>query len=214
MDKEKFIDFLIDSRVLLFGDFTTKSGRKTPYFINTGIFDDGRKLSILADYYADIVHEKFPGATLLFGPAYKGIPLSIITSVKLYEKYRKVIGVSYNRKEVKDHGEGGMIIGRKPTPDDKVVIIEDVITSGISIRESIDILKTNGNPIIIGAVVSVDRMEKGKTKLATQEIKDEFGIDIIPIVNIIDILDYLKSKKGNNIPGEIVKAIETYLGIH
>lgn len=208
MDKKEFVRFLIESGVLKFGDFTTKSGRKTPYFINTGNYDDGKKLSKLGEFYAELVNENFPSATLVFGPAYKGISLSVITAIKLYEKYGKVVNVAYNRKENKDHGEGGIIIG-KVSKDDKVVIVEDVITSGLSIRESLEILRSVGNPKVLGVVVSVDRMEKGQTtKLASREIEEEFGIKVISIINVIEIIEYLRSKNENL---ELVKRMEDYL---
>lgn len=211
MDKKEFVKFLIESDVLRFGEFITKSGRKTPYFINTGKYDDGRKLSKLGEFYADVVNQNFPNATLIFGPAYKGISLSVITSIKLYEKYGKVVKVAYNRKEIKDHGEGGIIIG-EVSSDDRVVIVEDVITSGLSIRESLEILKNIGNPKVLGVVVSVDRMEKGQTdKLATKEIEEEFGIQVVSIVNVIDIIEYLKDKDINS---ELVSKMEEYLKIN
>lgn len=209
MDKEEFVNFLIESNVLRFGEFITKSGRKSPYFINTGLYDDGKKLSILGKFYAEVVNRDFPDVTLLFGPAYKGIPLSVITSIKLYEEYGKVVKVSYNRKESKDHGEGGTIIGSHVSKDDKVVIIEDVITSGLSIRESMEILKKNGNPKVVGVVVSVDRLEKGNFDIASKEIEDEFKVKVCPIITIADILDYLK--KSNSIDSDVIKSIEEYL---
>lgn len=208
MDKKEFVRFLIESDVLKFGDFTTKSGRKTPYFINTGNYDDGKKLSKLGEFYAELVNKNFPSATLVFGPAYKGISLSVITAIKLYEKYGKVVNVAYNRKENKDHGEGGIIIG-KVSKDDKVVIVEDVITSGLSVRESLEILRSVGNPKVLGVVVSVDRMEKGQTtKLASREIEEEFGIKVISIINVVEIIEYLRSKNENL---ELVKRMEDYL---
>lgn len=208
MDKEGFIKFLLESDVLKFGEFITKSGRKTPYFVNTGNYDDGKKLSILGEFYADAVYGNFKGLNCVFGPAYKGIPLSVVTSLKLYERYGFNVKCSFNRKEVKDHGEGGIIIGHEFSEEDKVVIVEDVITSGISIRESVEILKNSGNPRILGVVVSVDRMEKGREKLATEEIKEEFGIEVISIVKITDIIDFLRN---NNFEKELVIKMEEYL---
>ncbi|MGC8964451.1 MAG: orotate phosphoribosyltransferase [Brevinematia bacterium] len=209
MNKEEFIKFLIESDVLKFGEFTTKSGRKTPYFINTGNYDDGRKLSILGEFYAEVVYRNFEGLTSIFGPAYKGISLAVVTSIKIYDKYGISVKCSFNRKELKDHGEGGIIVGHKFSEDDKVVIVEDVITSGISIRESMEILKSNGNPKVLGVVVSVDRMERGKEKLATEEIKEEFGINVISIVKVVDIIEFLKK---NNYDINFVKKMEEYLG--
>jgi len=196
--KEEFIEFLIENDILTFGEFITKSGRKTPYFINTGNYNNGERLSTISKFYAEVIYEEFKEATLLFGPAYKGIPLASVVSLKLFEKYKFNLNISFNRKETKDHGEGGLIIGYKPTERDKVVIVEDVVTSGLSISESIEILKTNGNPHVIGAVISVDRMEKGKTnKTAIQELEEEFGIKIVPMITIKDILHFISTKKIN-----------------
>ncbi|MCS7299804.1 MAG: orotate phosphoribosyltransferase [Spirochaetia bacterium] len=210
MDKSRFINFLTNSNALKVGEFITKSGRRTPYFINTGSIDDGIKLRTLGEFYAEVVYHNFPSVTLLFGPAYKGISLSVITALKLYELYGLNVKVSFNRKEVKDHGEGGVIIGSQITSGDNVVIVEDVITSGISIRESINILRSNGNPKILGVVVSVDRMEKGEGEmLASEEIRKNFGIEVISIVNAYDILNYIKTNKL--VEDEVINEIERYL---
>lgn len=210
MDKSKFIDFLINSGALKVGNFITKSGRRSPYFINIGAIDDGRKLHTLGEFYAEVVYHNFPNTTLLFGPAYKGISLSVTTALKLYELYKLNVKVSFNRKEEKDHGEGGVIIGSQITSSDNVVIVEDVITSGMSIRESLEILKNNGNPRVLGVVVSVDRMERGEgDNLASEEIREKFGIKVISIINAYDILNYIKTNKL--VEDEFITAIERYL---
>jgi len=213
--KEDFITFLIEHDILTFGEFITKSGRKTPYFINTGNYNNGQRLSAISEFYAEAIHENFKNATMLFGPAYKGIPLVSVVSLKLFEKYKVNLSIAFNRKEAKDHGEGGIIVGHKPSERDKVVIVEDVVTSGISISESIEILKSNGNPQILGAVISVDRMERGKgKKTAIQELQEEFGIKIIPIITIKDILDFLSSReipKYSQNQSELVKKMIEYL---
>jgi orotate phosphoribosyltransferase len=213
--KEDFITFLIEHDILTFGEFITKSGRKTPYFINTGNYNNGQRLSAISEFYAEEIHENFKNATMLFGPAYKGIPLVSVVSLKLFEKYKVNLSIAFNRKEAKDHGEGGIIVGHKPSERDKVVIVEDVVTSGISISESIEILKSNGNPQILGAVISVDRMERGKgKKTAIQELQEEFGIKIIPIITIKDILDFLSSReipKYSQNQSELVKKMIEYL---
>jgi orotate phosphoribosyltransferase len=213
--KEDFITFLIEHDILTFGEFITKSGRKTPYFINTGNYNNGQRLSAISEFYAEAIHENFKNATMLFGPAYKGIPLVSVISLKLFEKYKVNLSIAFNRKEAKDHGEGGIIVGHKPSERDKVVIVEDVVTSGISISESIEILKSNGNPQILGAVISVDRMERGKgKKTAIQELQEEFGIKIIPIITIKDILDFLSSReipKYSQNQSELVKKMIEYL---
>jgi orotate phosphoribosyltransferase len=213
--KEDFITFLIEHDILTFGEFITKSGRKTPYFINTGNYNNGQRLSAISEFYAEAIHENFKNATMLFGPAYKGIPLVSVVSLKLFEKYKVNLSIAFNRKEAKDHGEGGIIVGHKPSERDKVVIVEDVVTSGISISKSIEILKSNGNPQILGAVISVDRMERGKgKKTAIQELQEEFGIKIIPIITIKDILDFLSSReipKYSQNQSELVKKMTEYL---
>jgi orotate phosphoribosyltransferase len=213
--KEDFITFLIEHDILTFGEFITKSGRQTPYFINTGNYNNGQRLSAISEFYAEAINENFKNATMLFGPAYKGIPLVSVVSLKLFEKYKVNLSIAFNRKEAKDHGEGGIIVGHKPSERDKVVIVEDVITSGISISESIEILKSNGNPQILGAVISVDRMERGKgKKTAIQELQEEFGIKIIPIITIKDILDFLSSReipKYSQNQSELVKKMIEYL---
>jgi orotate phosphoribosyltransferase len=213
--KEDFITFLIEHDILTFGEFIAKSGRKTPYFINTGNYNNGQRLSAISEFYAEAIHENFKNATMLFGPAYKGIPLVSVVSLKLFEKYKVNLSIAFNRKEAKDHGEGGIIVGHKPSERDKVVIVEDVVTSGISISESIEILKSNGNPQILGAVISVDRMERGKgKKTAIQELQEEFGIKIIPIITIKDILDFLSSReipKYSQNQSELVKKMIEYL---
>jgi orotate phosphoribosyltransferase len=213
--KEDFITFLIEHDILTFGEFITKSGRKTPYFINTGNYNNGQRLSVISEFYAEAIHKNFKNATVLFGPAYKGIPLVSVVSLKLFEKYKVNLSIAFNRKEAKDHGEGGIIVGHKPSERDKVVIVEDVVTSGISISESIEILKSNGNPQILGAVISVDRMERGKgEKTAIQELQEEFGIKIIPIITIKDILDFLSSReipKYSQNQSELVKKMTEYL---
>ncbi len=213
--KESLINFLIEHDILIFGEFVTKSGRKTPYFINTGNYNNGERLSIISEFYAETIYENFKDATLLFGPAYKGIPLVSVVSLKLFEKYKLNLSIAFNRKEAKDHGEGGIIVGQKPSRKDKVVIVEDVVTSGISISESIQILKDNGNPQILGAVISVDRMERGKgEKTAIQELQEEFGIRIIPIITIKDILNFLSSRKISKYSqnqDELVKKMIEYL---
>jgi orotate phosphoribosyltransferase len=215
LTKEDFITFLIEHDILTFGEFITKSGRKTPYFINTGNYNNGQRLSAISEFYAEAIHENFKNATMLFGPAYKGIPLVSVVSLKLFEKYKVNLSIAFNRKEAKDHGEGGIIVGHKPSEIDKVVIVEDVVTSGISISESIEILKSNGNPQILGAVISVDRMERGKgKKTAIQELQEEFGIKIIPIITIKDILDFLSSReipKYSQNQSELVKKMIEYL---
>lgn len=213
MDKNRFLEFLLEEKIIMFGNFLTKSGRETPYFINTGLFDSGRKIKFLAEFYAEMVETYFGNAVnVLFGPAYKGIPIVTATSMELFEKYSIDCKISFNRKDEKTHGERGKIIGYNATSKDRVLILEDVITSGISIRESIEILKNHGNPQILGVIVSVDRMEKGINLQASarQYIRSEFGIEIFSIVNMVDIMNFVKDKGSQEIYQKMDKYIKNY----
>lgn len=190
--KEDFIDFMVRSGVLTFGDFITKSGRPTPYFINTGNYKTAEQISKLGEYYAACIKEHIGEMDFLYGPAYKGIPLVITAAVSLYRDHGVNIPYCFNRKEAKDHGEGGTIIGYKPQDGDKAVIIEDVITAGSSVRESVPLLKGLADVNVTSLIISVDRMEKGNNdKSAIQEVKEEFGITTYPIVTVRDIIAHL-----------------------
>jgi len=191
---------MLECGVLKFGDFTTKSGRKTPYFVNTGNYKTGMQAAKLGEFYADAIVAHFgdakSGFDFLYGPAYKGIPLAVSTAMSLYTKYNADIPYAFNRKEAKDHGEGGAIIGHAPKSGESTMIIEDVITAGTSARESVAILKTYGDIAINNMIISVDRKEKGQAgKTASQEVKEEFGINVISIVSIVDILEALYNKE-------------------
>lgn len=214
--KEKFIELMVRAQVLQFGDFTTKSGRKTPYFINTGNYRNGMELYELGQYYAEAFHEKCNvNNPVLYGPAYKGIPLVVITSTALAQKFGVNVPISFNRKEKKDHGEGGMIVGKVPTKEDNVVIIEDVITAGTAIRETIGILSQLGDIKIDSVVIAVDRMERGTGDVSTlQEIEREYGIKTYSIVNIREIVEYLHNRPVDgvvHINDEMKKKIEEHL---
>jgi len=206
--KKEFIEFLVKNDSLKFGEFTLKSGRKSPYFINTGMFKDGKGISKLAEYYAKAVKENFGEKfDVLFGPAYKGIPLCVATVIKLSEVGVNK-GYSFNRKESKDHGEKGDLIGTKLDENSRVLIIDDVITAGTAVRETIEILKKNGNPKIVGMIISVNRKEKGTgKKSAIQELEENLGIKIISIIDFDEIAEYLHNKK---IDGKIVLTEELY----
>lgn len=195
--KEQFIEFMVRSGVLTFGDFTTKSGRKTPYFINTGNYRTGAQAAKLGEFYADCIMENIEGGIdALFGPAYKGIPLSVACAIALSNKYGRDLNYCFNRKEAKDHGEGGSMVGYKLKDGDRVVIIEDVITAGTAMRECIPVLKSAANVEIAGLVVSVDRMERGTGNLsAIQQIKEDFGIVTYPLVTVREIIDYLYNRE-------------------
>ena len=213
--KEEFIEFMVNSNVLKFGDFITKSGRKTPFFINTGNYTTGEQLKKLGDFYAKAINKHFGcDFDVLFGPAYKGIPLTVTTSISLNELYNMNVEYCSNRKEVKDHGEGGILLGGSINDGKKVVIVEDVMTAGTSIYETVPILKGQGNVDIKGLIISVDRMEKGKSdKSAQEEIKENFGITTYSIVTMKEIVDYLYNKELNGkvyIDDNIKAAIESY----
>jgi orotate phosphoribosyltransferase len=211
--KQQFIEFMVRSGVLTFGDFVTKSGRKTPFFINTGNYKTGAQLVKLGQYYAEaVINNLGPQFNVLFGPAYKGIPLAVSTSMILSEKFGQDVAFCFNRKEAKDHGEGGTLIGHKLRNGDKVLIIEDVTTAGTSVRESIPMLKAIADVTIAGLVVSVDRMEKGTgTKGALTELKDEFNIPAFSIVSLEEIIEHLHNRE---VDGKVVLNDEILERIH
>lgn len=194
--KLDFIEFMVDSGVLTFGDFTTKSGRKTPFFINSGNYRTGRQLNMLGDYYAKAIKDQFgTDFDILFGPAYKGIPLSVTTSVSLAQSYGANVAFCSNRKEVKDHGDAGILLGSQLKDGDKVLIIEDVTTAGTSIYETMPILKAQANVEVLGLIISVDRMEKGKgDKSALTELKQEFAFETCAIVTMEEVVEYLHNR--------------------
>jgi len=211
--KKEFIKFMYNSGVLTFGDFIAKSGRKTPYFVNTGNYKTGEQISKLGEFYAQCIKENNIEPDVLFGPAYKGIPLSVSTAIAMYNKNGKNVEYCFNRKEIKDHGEGGVIVGHKLKDGDKVVIIEDVMTAGTAVRESLPILKAAADVEIIGIIISVDRMEKGKgEKSAVQEVFEEFGIKVFPIVTIVDIIECIKDDtiSGKEYLNKMIEYRNTY----
>lgn len=213
--KKEFIEFMVDCGVLKFGDFTTKSGRKTPFFINAGFYRTGSQLRKLGEYYSKAIKERFGlDFDILFGPAYKGIPLSVAASMAISEFYGKEIGYCSNRKEVKDHGDKGILLGSMVKDKDRIIIIEDVTTAGTSIGETMPILKAQGDVDVIGLVVSVDRMEKGQgNKSALAEIEETYGIKTTAIVTMEEIVEHLYNKpyNGNIVIDDTLKAaIEAY----
>lgn len=201
--KEDFIDLMIRAQVLTFGDFVTKSGRKTPFFINTGNYRTGEQINLLGEFYAQAISENIGDAfDVLYGPAYKGIPLAVTAASALYRVMKKNAAYCFNRKEAKDHGEGGTIIGHKLKKGDRVVIVEDVITAGTSVRESVPLLKAQADITIPALVVSVDRMERGTGPLtALREVEAEFGIKTFAIVTIDEIVTYLHNR---NVDGKVL----------
>ena len=214
--KQEFIHFMVRSGVLTFGDFTTKSGRKTPYFINTGNYKTGAQAARLGDYYAACVQENMPeGIDCLFGPAYKGIPLAVTTAASLYRGYDRDLPYCFNRKEVKDHGEGGSMVGYKPQDGDRVAIIEDVVTAGTAVRESIQLFKSVADVKIVALFVSADRMERGTRECTTlDELREDYGIQVFPIVTIKDIIETLHNQPVDGkvyIDDEMKAKMEAYL---
>ena len=211
--QRQFVDFMIEVGVLTFGDFTTKSGRKTPYFVNTGLYRSGAQMATLGRAYADTIESSFPGGfDVLFGPAYKGIPLVTAVSMAFAERGREV-EFCFNRKEAKDHGEGGVLVGRKLKDGDRVLIVEDVTTAGTSIRETVPILKAAADVKLAGLVVSVDRQERHgdtATKSALEELSQEFDMPVASIVDLDGILEHL----GGRIGVDDLVRIEAYRALH
>ena len=213
--KQEFIEFMVDSQVLKFGEFTLKSGRKSPFFMNAGAYVTGSQLRKLGEYYAKAIHDNYGlDFDVLFGPAYKGIPLSVATTMAISELYGKEIRYCSNRKEVKDHGDTGILLGSKLKDGDRVVIIEDVTTSGKSIEETLPIIKAQADVEIKGLMVSLNRMEKGQgEKSALIEIKEKYGFDANAIVTMAEVVEYLYNKeyKGKVYIDDTLKAaIDAY----
>ena len=213
--KKEFIEFMIDCEVLRFGDFVTKSGRKTPFFVNTGFYRTGAQLRTLGEYYAKAIESTFgTDFDVLFGPAYKGIPLSVTASMALSEHYGADIRYCSNRKEVKDHGDKGILLGGPIGDGDRVVIIEDVTTAGTSIHETLPIIQAQGDVNVLGLVVSVDRMERGQgEKSALKEIEEQFGFKTTAIVTMADVVEHLYNReyKGRVVIDDKLKAaIDAY----
>ena len=209
--KKEFIEFMMSADVLRFGDFTTKSGRKTPYFVNTGNYKTGAQAAKLGDYYAACIQQNLPdGVDCLFGPAYKGIPLAVAAASSLYRNYGRDLPYCFNRKEAKDHGEGGNIVGYKPQDGDRIIIIEDVITAGTAIRETLPILLESAKVTVPDMFISVNRCEVGQNpgKTAVMEVREQFGIDVHAIVTVQDIYEYLKGRADY---AELLPRMEDYM---
>ncbi len=213
--KAEFIEFMIDCEVLKFGDFVTKSGRKTPFFVNTGFYRTGTQLRRLGEYYAKAVKAAFgTDFDVLFGPAYKGIPLSVAATMAISELYGADIKYCSNRKEIKDHGDKGILLGSPIKDHDRVVIIEDVTTAGTSIQETLPILNAQGDVKVLGLVVSVDRMERGQgKKSALKEMEETYGFKTTAIVTMAEVVEHLYNRpyKGKIVVDENLKAaIDAY----
>lgn len=213
--KKEFIEFMIECGVLTFGDFITKSGRKTPFFVNTGNYKKGSQLKRLGEYYAEAIKENFgDNFDIVFGPAYKGIPLSVAVTMALSDMYGIDVNYCSNRKEVKDHGDTGILLGSKLKDGDRVLIVEDVTTSGKSIYETMPILKEQANVNVIGLMISVNRMEKGLgEKSALIELEEKFGFKTCAIVTMAEVIEYLYNREVNGqvvINDEIKARIDAY----
>lgn len=209
--KREFIEFMMESDVLRFGNFVTKSGRDTPYFINTGCYRTGRQIAALGKFYAQLVKESCEnGFDCMFGPAYKGIPLAASCAAALYNEYGIDKPYFFNRKEEKDHGEGGSLVGYKPQDGDKVIIIEDVITAGTAVRETMPILKNAANVEVKDMFISVNRCEVGQNpeKTTIMEVMEDFGINVHAIITVQDIYEYLKQDGSY---GDILTKMKEYM---
>ena len=212
--KKEFIDFIIESKVLKFGNFTLKSGRKSPFFVNAGEFNSGYQLKKIGEFYAKSIKENFGlDFDLVFGPSYKGIPLAVATSIALYELYGKEISFSSNRKEEKKHGDTGIFLGEKIDRKLRVLIIEDVVTSGKSIEETYPIITMNNEVEVVGLLVSLDRNEHGKTtrQTALQEISKLYNLKTASIVNMKEVVEYLK-ENTDVLTEDNIKDIQSYYG--
>lgn len=214
--KQEFIEFMVESNVLKFGEFTLKSGRKSPFFMNAGAYVTGNQLMRLGEYYAKAIHENYgDDFDVLFGPAYKGIPLAVATVIAFSKLYGKEIRYCANRKEAKDHGDAGILLGSKITDGDRVVIIEDVTTSGKSIEETFPIVKAQGDVKILGLMVSLNRMEKGLggEKGALDEIREKYGFEANAIVTMEEVVEHLYNRpcQGRVVIDDAIKtAIDEY----
>lgn len=217
--KQEFIEFMVECNVLTFGDFITKSGRKTPFFINAGNYKTGKQLRKLGEFYSKAIHESFgEEIDVFFGPAYKGIPLSVATAIAYNNLYNVDVTYCSNRKEIKDHGDKGILLGGKLGDGDKVLIIEDVTTAGTSVYETMPILKEQGEVDVIGLIISVDRMEKGKgEQSALTELKEKFAFKTTAIVTMAEVIEYLYNRNINGkviIDDEMKKRIEDYYAVY
>ncbi|GHX69753.1 orotate phosphoribosyltransferase [Vibrio cholerae] len=209
--QREFIEFALEKQVLKFGEFTLKSGRKSPYFFNAGLFNTGRDLARLGRFYAAALVDSGIEFDVLFGPAYKGIPIATTTAVALADHHDVDTPYCFNRKEAKNHGEGGNLVGSKL--EGRIMLVDDVITAGTAIRESMELIQAN-NADLAGVLVAIDRQEKGKGELsAIQEVERDFGCAVISIVSLTDLITYLEQQGNNTEHLEAVKAYRAQYGI-
>jgi len=209
--QRQFIEFALEKGVLKFGEFTLKSGRKSPYFFNAGLFNTGRDLARLGRFYAEALVDAGIDYDVLFGPAYKGIPIATTTAVALADHHDVDTPYCFNRKEAKNHGEGGNLVGS--ALEGRIMLVDDVITAGTAIRESMEIIKANGADLA-GVLVAIDRQEKGKGELsAIQEVERDFGCAVISIVSLGDVVSYLEEQDGMETHLEAVKTYRAQYGV-
>lgn len=211
--KQDFIELLVKAQALKFGEFTLKSGRKAPYFLNVGSFYTGELITELGRAYAQAFLDSGVEADVIFGPAYKGIPLSVVTTSLLHSEFKKEISFAFNRKEVKDHGEGKLLVGAPLGENTKVFLIDDVITAGTAIRETLELLKASGNPQVVGVLIAMNRMEKNNEgKNALEEI-EKMGVKVWSIVNLDEVIEALHGREVNGqvyIDEEMMGKIKAY----
>lgn len=199
--KVDFIELLVKANALKFGEFTLKSGRNAPYFLNVGSFYTGELMHGLGKFYAQAFLDCGVEAEVIFGPAYKGIPLSVVTTSVLWADFQKNVSFCFNRKEIKDHGEGQLLVGAPLNAESRVLLIDDVITAGTAIRDTIEILKKNGNPQIVGVLIAMNRMEKNNEgKNALEEIEKGLGVKVYSIVNLDEVVEALY---GREVDGKV-----------
>ena len=208
--KKEFVSFMLDAKALKFGEFTLKSGRKSPFFMNAGAYVTGKQLHELGRYYAKAIHDNFGlDFDVLFGPAYKGIPLAVVTALAIDELYGKEVRYCSNRKEIKDHGDTGILLGSKLKDGDRVIMIEDVTTSGKSMEETVPIVRSQADVEIKGLIVSLNRNEKGKgNKTALSEIEDLYGFKAAAIVSMPEVVEILKER--NALDADLLSRIDAY----
>jgi len=197
--KKEFIEFMLDSGVLRFGDFTLKSGRKSPFFMNAGLYVTGTQLMRLGEYYAKAIHDRYgDDFDVVFGPAYKGIPISVATAIAYAKLYGREVRYCSNRKEIKDHGDVGILLGSPLKDGDRVVVVEDVTTSGKSMEETLPIVKAAADVTLVGLMVSLNRCERGKgDKGALDEIRELYGMETAAIVSMKEVIEYLDGREVN-----------------
>ena len=212
--KKEFVDFMLESGALKFGDFTLKSGRKSPFFMNAGAYTDGYQLKKLGEFYAKAIHDLYGlDFDVLFGPAYKGIPLSVITAAAIYELYGVKVRYCSNRKEEKDHGDAGILLGAKLKDGDRVIMIEDVTTSGKSMEETVPLLRSIADVEIKGLIVSLNRNEKGKSNItALREVSQLYGFPTGAIVSMPEVVEIMKEK--NLLDEDLLQRIEAYYRLY